>query len=63
MSGSKSKSSGDVAGTILLFKVLYGKIKSLHFLHLFLCIICVKSNITLLQYTAIYLTVLVDFLS
>ena len=32
MSRSKHKSSSDVAGTIVLFKVLYSKIKSIYFL-------------------------------
>ena len=37
MSGSKCKSSGDVAGTTILFEVLYCKIKNVFFifLHLF----------------------------
>ena len=50
MSRSKRKSSGDVTGTIVLFKVLYCKIKNVLFFVCFLCIICVKSIINLLQY-------------
>ena len=57
MSGSKHKSSGDVAGTTVLFKVLYCKIKNVFFIFcvcLFLCIICVKSirNLLLQYYIA-----------
>ena len=63
MSGSKHKSSSDVAGTAkkhqllycitVIFKVLYYKIKNVF---LFLCacflrIICVESIINLLQYS------------
>ena len=49
----KRKSSGDVAGTTVLFKVLYCKIKNVFFIFCvcFLCIICVKSIINLLQYS------------
>ena len=44
MSGCKHKSSNDVAGTTVLFKVLYYKIKNVTFLvFVHLCIICVKS--------------------
>ena len=56
MSGSKRKSSDDVAGTTVLFKVLYSKIKNVFFIFVFvcfLCIICVKSIINLLQYSTI----------
>ena len=50
MSGSKHKSSNDVAGTTILFKVLYCKMKNVFFIFCvcFLCIICVKSIINLL---------------
>ena len=50
MSGSKHKSSNDIAGTIVLFKVLYFKIKNffLIFCVCFLCLSCVKSIINLL---------------
>ena len=39
MSGSKRKSRGDVAGTTVLFKVLYYKIKNVFFIFLmyYLC--------------------------
>ena len=47
--GSKCKTSGDVAGTTVLFKVLYCKIKMFCFFVCILCIICVKSIINLLQ--------------
>ena len=55
MSGSKRKSSGDVAGTTVLFKVLYCKIKNVFFILsvCFLCIIFVKIIINLLQYSTI----------
>ena len=51
----KRKSSSDVAGTTLLFKVLYCKIKNVLFFVFvcFLCIICVKSIINLFQYSTI----------
>ena len=52
ISGSKHKGSRDVAGTTVLFKVLYYKIKNIFFIFcLFLCIICVKSVINILQYS------------
>ena len=53
MSGSKLKSSGDIAGATVLFKVLYYKIKNVFFIFCvyFLCIICVKRIINLLQYS------------
>ena len=55
MSRSERKSSGDVAGTTVLFKVLYCKIKNVFFIFCvcFLCIICVKSIINLLQYSTV----------
>ena len=56
MSGSKRKSSGDIAATTVLFKVLYCKmIKNVFFIFCvcFLRIICVKSIINLLQYITI----------
>ena len=54
MSRSKRKNSGDVAGTTVLFKVLYCKIKMFYLFFVFvLCIICVKSIINLLQYSTI----------
>ena len=52
MSRSKRKSSVDVAGTTVLFKVPYYKITNTFFsfcVCLFLCLICVKSIIHLLQ--------------
>ena len=56
MSGSKCKSS-DVAGTTKLFKLLYCKITNIFFIFVFICVcfcvICVKSIINLLQYSAI----------
>ena len=63
-SGSKSKSSDDVAGTTVLFKVLYCKIKNVFFIFwvCFLCIICVKSFINLLQYSTIQSIALVGYL-
>ena len=36
-SGSKCKTSGDVAGTTVLFKVLYCKIKNVFLFFVFLC--------------------------
>ena len=36
MSGSKHKSNGDVAGTTVLFKVVYGKIKNVFFVFMYL---------------------------
>ena len=44
MSGSKRKSSGDVAGTTVLFKVLYCKIKtfSLFFVFFLMYYLCEK---------------------
>ena len=64
MSRSKRKSSGDVAGTTVLFKVLYCKIKNAFFIFCVccLCIICVKSIINLLQYSIIQLIVFVGYL-
>ena len=55
MPRSKHKCSSDVAGTTVLFKVLYCKIKNVFFFLFicFLCIICVKSIINLLQYSTI----------
>ena len=52
MSGSKHKSSGNIAGTTVLFKVVYYKIKNALF-WFFLCIICVKNIINLFQYSII----------
>jgi len=49
MSGSKHQSSGDVAGTTVLFKALCCRIKCLSFC---LCIICVESIINLLHYSS-----------
>ena len=52
MSRSKCKSSGDIDGTTVLFKVLYCNIRSVFFIFVLacmLCIICVKSIINLLQ--------------
>ena len=45
MSGRKCKSSGEVAGTTVLFKVLYCKIKNVFFIFcvcLFMCYLCEK---------------------
>ena len=57
ISGSKHKSSGHVAVTAVLFKVLYCMVKNVFFIFLclfpFLCIICVKSIINLLEYNNI----------
>ena len=52
MSGCKHKSSNDEAGTTVLFKVLYYKIKNVTFLvFVHLRIICVKSIINpIIQY-------------
>ena len=47
--------------TTLLFRVLYCKIKKF-FCVCFLCIICVKSTINLLQYSTIWLIVLAAYL-
>ena len=66
MSGSKSKSSGDVFGSTALFKVLYWNSESVVFIFcflFFLCIISVKSIVNLLQYSIIHLIVLVECLS
>ena len=54
------KSSSDVAGTTVLFKVLNCKIKNVFFIFCvcFLCIICVKSIINLLQYRTVQPNVL-----
>ena len=48
---------------LLLFKVLYCKIKNVFFIFCvcFLCIICVKSMINLLQYSTTYSTVIVGY--
>ena len=64
MSGSKRRSSSDVAGTTVLFKVLYCKVKnvSFGFCVCFLCIICVKSMINLLRYSRTQPVVLVAHL-
>ena len=51
MSGSKSKTSGDVVGTT----VLYCKTVAFIFHFCFLCIMSVKSIVKLLQYSIIYL--------
>ena len=54
MSGSKHKSRRDVAGTAVLSKVLYCKIKNVF--PVFLCLLfmyCVNSNINLSQYSTI----------
>ena len=65
ISQSKCKGSRDVAGTdvnpcmwllhyiTILFKILYCKIKNVDFCVCFLCIICVKNIINLLQYKTI----------
>ena len=53
MSGSKHKSSSDVAGMTALFRVLYCKIKNFLCVFGLLHIICVKGIISLLQYSAI----------
>ena len=55
MSRSKHKSRGDVAGTTILFKVLYRKIKNVFqfFVFVFLYIIYVKSIVNLQQYSTI----------
>ena len=53
MSRNKCKSSGDIAGTIVIIKVLQSKIKNVFFDFVFvsfLCIICVKRIINLLLY-------------
>ena len=55
MSGSKHKSSGDVAGTTVFFKVLYCKIKYVFFFWFVfdVCIVSVRSIINLLEYSTI----------
>lgn len=53
MSGSKLKSSSDVAGTNVLFKVLL-RLKMFYFLCLFLCILYVKTFTNLLQYSTVW---------
>lgn len=53
MSGRKCKSSSDVTGISMLFKVLYYKIENVLFSVCFLCIVCVKSFINLLKYSSI----------
>ena len=49
MFGSKCKSRGDGAGVSGLFKILSCKIRNVFLLCLFLCIVCVRSVINLLQ--------------
>ena len=51
MARSKHKNSGDVAGTAVLFKVLYCKIKNISFIFCvcFICIIYVKYIINIVQ--------------
>ena len=58
MSGSKHKSSGDVAGTVKKHQgITMGKkvkiIERVEAKRCFLCIICVKSIVNLLQYSTI----------
>ena len=53
MSRSKRKSSNDVAGTSVLFKVLL-RFKMFYFLCLFLCILWVKTITNLLQYSTVW---------
>ena len=60
MSGSKHKSSGDVAGTTVFSRYHTVRLKmfSLFFVFVcFLCIICVKSIVNLLQYSTLQPTV------
>ena len=67
MSGNKSKSRGDVAGsakklqllhnTMVLFKVLYCKIKNALYMFFYVLSICY------IQYSTIYSIVLVGYLS
>ena len=48
MSGSKYKNSGDVAGTTVLFQVLYCKVEHVFLIvcaYLFLCIIYIENII------------------
>ena len=42
MSRSKHKSSGDIAGTTVVFKVLYCKVKNVLFFVLVLYVLCEK---------------------
>ena len=51
MSGSKHQSSGDVAGTTVLFKALCYRTRNVS-VFVFLCIICVESIINLLHYSS-----------
>ena len=54
--GSKQKNSNGIAGTIVLVKVLYCRIKDVFFIFVlvyFVCIICVKSITNLSQYSSI----------
>ena len=63
MSGRKRKSSSDVAGTVVLFKVLRLRLKMfLYFLCLFLYIICVKSIINLFVHVCQVTSVVSDSL-
>ena len=60
MSISNHKSSGDIVGTTVLFKVLYYKIKNVVFI-CFLYYLC-DSIINLLQYHTVWLIVSVGYL-
>ena len=60
MSRSNHKSSGDIVGTTVLFKVLYYKIKNVVFI-CFLYYLC-ESIINLLQYRNVWLIESVGYL-